>query len=72
VNWSNARSDIKAMCNIYRREGETINRCGHYRDEAGGAIIGTLSSETHYKSLISPNKGTSKWRDFERDEEDHH
>jgi hypothetical protein len=37
-----------------------MSRCGHHKGEAGGAIIGTLSSETYYKSLISLSEGTSE------------
>jgi hypothetical protein len=60
VNQSNAKSDIKAICDIYKREGEVIDRCDHHKSETDGAAISILSSETHHKSLISLNKGISE------------
>jgi hypothetical protein len=72
VNWSNARSDIKAICDIYKREGEVISRHDHHKSETGEAAIGILSSEIYHKSLISLSEGINKWRDFKRGKEDHH
>jgi hypothetical protein len=48
------------MCDTYKREEEVISRYGHHKGEAGGAVIGTLSSETHHKSLISLNEEINK------------
>jgi hypothetical protein len=60
VNWSNIRSDIKVVCDIYRREGEVMSRRDHYKDKINKAIIDTLLNETYYKSLISLSEETSK------------
>jgi hypothetical protein len=60
VNWSNARSDIKAIYDTHKREEKVINKHDHYKSETGGATIGTLFSETYYKSLISLSEETSK------------
>jgi hypothetical protein len=60
VNQSNAKSDIKAMCDIYKREGEVINRCDHHKGEADEATIGTLSNKIYYKSLISLSEEISE------------
>jgi hypothetical protein len=49
-----------------------MSKYGHHKNKTDEAAIGTLSSETHHKSLINLSEETSKWRDFKRDEEDHY